>query len=162
MLVEDEWQEAIPRVKKYHLTNYPIPGKYSIERLLNSVLPERKPPENLTFVGRSQWFTITTEAVKYILLYLKNHPNVSRFFKLTWGADEFVFQTLLYNSPFRQSIRNDNLRHIDWSEKKASPKTLTLADETVLRTSGKLFARKFNSATDQAIMDVLDAKFLTV
>ncbi|GAB3897689.1 beta-1,6-N-acetylglucosaminyltransferase [Larkinella knui] len=160
--VMKEWQEAIPRVKKYHLIHYSIPGKYALEKLLNTVLPERKSPEKLTFVGRSQWFTITFEAVKYIVRYLKEHPNVSRFFKMTWGVDELVFQTLLYNSAFKPAMRNDNLRYIDWSEGKASPKTLTVADEALLRSSGKLFARKFNSTTEPEIMDILDAKFLTV
>ncbi|GAB3255370.1 beta-1,6-N-acetylglucosaminyltransferase [Larkinella harenae] len=158
--VENEWHEAIPRVKKYHLINYNIPGKYALEKILNTVLPDRKAPENLIFVGRSQWFTITLEAVKYILLYLKAHPGVRQFFTLTWGVDELIFQTLLYNSPFKTALRNNNLRYIDWSEGKASPKTLTLADEAALRTSGKLFARKFNADTDAAILDVLDANYL--
>ena len=157
--VEDEWHEAIPRVRKYHLIHYSIPGKYTIEKLLNTVFPERKPPKGLTFVGRSQWFTITLEAVKYILLFLKNNPAISRFFKLTWGADELIFQTLLYNSPFRQAMRNDNLRYIDWSEGKVSPKTISVADEPALQASGKLFARKFNSVTDPEIMNRLDRCF---
>ncbi|MFC5411822.1 beta-1,6-N-acetylglucosaminyltransferase [Larkinella bovis] len=160
--VEDEWQEAIPRVKKYHLVDYSFPGKFAVEKWLNRIMPDRKPPENLTFMGRSQWFTITREAVKYILLYLEKHPKVTRFFKLSWGCDELVFQTLLYNSPFRPAMTNDNLRYIDWSEKKASPKTLTMSDETALRQSGKLFARKFNPTIDAEIMDRLDTRFLTV
>ncbi|MFD1140768.1 beta-1,6-N-acetylglucosaminyltransferase [Larkinella insperata] len=160
--VENEWQEAIPRIRKYHLTNYSIPGKHKLEKLLNSLLPDRKVPENLTLVGRSQWFTITQEAVKYILLYLQMHSNVRRFFELTWGADELVFQTLLYNSPFQSRMLNDNLRYIDWSEGKASPKTLTATDEATLRASGKLFARKFNATTQPEILDLLDANYLSI
>ncbi|RAJ93990.1 core-2/I-Branching enzyme [Larkinella arboricola] len=160
--LEDEWQEAIQRVNKYHLTHYPIPGKHTLEKLLNTLLPDRKAPEKLTIVGRSQWFTITLEAVKYILLYLRMHPNVKRFFKLTWGADELVFQTLLYNSPFRSRIQNNNLRYIDWSEGKASPKILTVADEHALRASGKLFARKFDTTAHSEILDLLDTKYLTI
>ena len=160
--VENEWQEAIPRIQKYHLTNYSIPGKYRLERLLNTLLPDRKPPEKLTLVGRSQWFTITQEAVKYILLYLRMHPNVRRFFEFTWGADELMFHTLLYNSPFQSRMQNNNLRYIDWSEGKVSPKILTVADEPALRTSGKLFARKFNVTTHPEIMDLLDTKYLTI
>ncbi|WP_229317524.1 beta-1,6-N-acetylglucosaminyltransferase [Larkinella sp. C7] len=158
--VDYEWHEALPRVKKYHLINYSFTGKYAVEKLLNAVLPNRKAPENLTFVGRSQWFTITLGAVRYILLYLREHPQVVRFFKMTWGADELIFQTILYNSAFKPAMRNENLRYIDWSEGNASPKTLTVADETALRDSGKLFARKFNSTTEPEIMDILDASFL--
>lgn len=160
--VDKEWHEAIPRVKKYHLINYSIPGKYALERILNAVLPDRKAPDGLRFVGRSQWFTITLSAVKYMMQYLNDHPNVTRFFELTWGADELIFQTLLYNSAFKPAIRNDNLRYIDWSEGKASPKTLTLDDESALRSSGKLFARKFNASTHPEIMDLLDKTYRTV
>ncbi|GAB3342698.1 hypothetical protein GCM10027299_57750 [Larkinella ripae] len=160
--VDTEWQEAISRVRNYHFNDYSFPGKHTLARLLNAVLPQRKAPENLTFVGRSQWFTITLDAVKYISQYVKSHPNVCQFFRLTWGPDELFFQTILYNSTFKQSLRNDNLRYIDWSEKKASPKTLTLDDEPVLQASGKLFARKFNAVTDAKIMDFLDSTVLTV
>lgn len=160
--VEDEWQEAIPRVTRYHLTDYTFRGRHKVERLLNLVLPARKAPAKLVLVGRSQWFTITLEAVQYILRYLKTTPSVGRFFQLTWGADELFFQTLLYNSPFQSTMRQDNLRYIDWSEGNASPKTLTMADEPALRASSKLFARKFNATTHPEILDRLDTQFLTV
>src|SRR5687767_12881946 len=39
--IDDEWSEAAPRVRKYHLINWRIPGKYRLERLVNAVLPAR-------------------------------------------------------------------------------------------------------------------------
>jgi Core-2/I-Branching enzyme len=156
--VANEWQEAIPRLTKYHLSNYHFAGKHAVEKLLNILLPSRKMPNNLVPVGRSQWFTITAEHAQYIVNYLQENKNVKRFFELTWGSDEIVFQTILFNSIYQKDMVNDNLRYIDWSEGKASPKTFTIDDLPTLIDSGKLFARKFNESVDVAILDELDKK----
>ncbi|MFY7651217.1 MAG: beta-1,6-N-acetylglucosaminyltransferase [Chitinophagaceae bacterium] len=155
-LVATEWQEAIFRLKKYHLTNHQFKGNQWVEKWMNKLLPERKMPQNLIPVGRSQWFTIAGKHAKYIVDYLNKHKDVQRFFDLTWGSDEIVIQTILYNSPFRQDMVNDNLRYIDWSEGKPSPKTFTLNDANTLLSCGKLFARKFNDTVDVAILNKLD------
>ena len=154
--VENEWKEAIHRITKYHLSEYTFFGKYTLEKWLNLFLPLRKMPNNLVAVGRSQWFTITSTHAEYLVNYLQKNKNVKRFFELTWGSDEFVFQTILFNSEYRKDIVNDNLRYIDWSEKKASPKTLTINDLSTLLNSGKLFARKFNETLDCLIINELD------
>jgi hypothetical protein len=154
--VEDVWKEAIPRLKKYFLTNYPFRGSERVELLINKLLPARKTPEKIEFVGRSQWFSISLNHVKYIVDFLQNNKRLVRFFRLTWGSDEFVFQTVLYNSPFKKDMVNDNLRYIDWSAGQPSPKTFTIIDLPQLLTSEKLFARKFNSATDAEVLDALD------
>ena len=155
--IEDEWQEAIPRLTKYHLADLNFPGKYSIERLMNTMLPKRKLPGPLIPVGRSSWFTLSPAFAKYIVDYLTEHPAFVRFFKLSWGSDEIVFQTILYNSPFKKDMVNDNLLYVDWSEGRPNPKILTIADAEALRTSNKLFARKFNPAIDSNILDYLDS-----
>ena len=154
--VENEWQEAIPRLTKYHLTNYNFSGKYTLEKLINLFLPSRKMPNNLIAVGRSQWFSISSLHAEYVITYLQENRNVRRFFELTWGSDEFVFQTILFNSIHQKDMVNDNLRYIDWSENKASPKTLTINDLPNLLNSEGLFARKFNENIDRNIMDELD------
>ena len=51
---------------------------------------------------------------------------------------------------------NDNLRYIDWTEKKASTKTFTIDDLLNLLASGKLFGRKFNERIYNAIVEELD------
>ena len=154
--IEQEWKEAIPRLYNYYLTNYPFSGSYKIEKLMNKILPERTPPKNIEFVGRSQWFSIGMDHIHYIVQFLKKHPALVRFFQFTWGSDEFVFQTILYNSPFKHTMVNNNLRHIVWPKGLASPKTFTIEDADELLHSDKLFARKFNAQTDNEILDFLD------
>ena len=154
--VNEIWQEAIPRLNTYYLTNYPFAGNTKLAALINKLLPQRKVPKNIVFVGRSQWFSITLEQAIYIATELKRNYKLRHYFKFTWGSDEFVFQTLLYNSPFKAQMVNDNLRYIDWSAGGASPKTLTIADVDILLNSHKLFARKFDEKIDVAIINQLD------
>lgn len=153
--VEHTWKEAEVRIKKYHLINWQIPGKYQLEKIINSVLPERKFPLDYTIVGRSNWFTITSDAARHLLDFLKVHPEIIRFFKYSWGADELIFSTILYNSKYKDQIE-DNLVYVDWSEGKAHPKILRTEDFNSLRSSEKLFARKFDSDADATILDMLE------
>lgn len=155
--INDIWKEAIPRLNNYYLTNYPFIGSTKLEGIINRLLPAKKAPKNLVFVGRSQWFSITLQQAIYIVAVLKNNNNLRQFFKLSWGCDEFVFQTILYNSPFKNNMINDNLRYIDWAEGKASPKTFTIDDADTLLQSGKLYARKFDVNIDVNILDYIDA-----
>ena len=154
--VENEWQEAIPRITRYHLANVNFPGKYRAEQLINSVMPKRKFPMDMTPVGRSQWFTITPANAAFIIGYLEKHPSIRRFFMLSWAPDEMIFQTILHNSPFRTEMVNDNLRYVDWSAGGASPKVLTIDDADKLAKSGKLFARKFSPDKSAELLDYLD------
>ena len=155
--VEDEWHEAIPRISRYYLIHYKLPfGTYRAEQLLNALLPKRKLPAGIKAMGRSQWFTASPESIAYIIKYINEQQWVSKFFKLSWAPDELIFQTILYNSPFREKMVNDNLLYVDWSKGDASPKILTMDDATILKNSGKLFARKFNPQTDSTILDYLD------
>jgi len=156
--VHNKWTEAIPRLTEYHLTTYNFPGKYLVQKWLNKLLPARTMPAGLDPVGRSQWMSLTVDAVRYILEYLDGHPEVVRFFKLTWAPDEIIFQTILYNSPFRSSLVNDNLRYIDWSKGQASPKVLTEDDLDRMWSSGKLFARKLDLARFPTVIAKLDGK----
>ena len=154
--VTDVWQEAIPRLTQYHLTDFRFKGANKLERLINFILPERKMPNGLVPVGRSQWFTLPLEQVKYVVDYLTKNPAVKSFFSYTWGSDEIIFQTILFNSPFKDTMINNNLRYIDWSEKRASPKVLTMQDAGLLMQSDKLYARKFSLTVDSGILDYID------
>ncbi len=155
--IENEWQEAKTRLTQYHLTDYKFLGSYQVQKLLNFFLPKRKLPKDLIQVGRSQWLTITTTHVRYILNYLKENTSIQKFFELTWGSDEIIFQTILYNSVYKDAIIKHNLMYIDWSEGKPSPKTFTIKDFPDLINSNKLFGRKFNEKIDTEILDALDA-----
>jgi hypothetical protein len=154
--IDAEWSAAASRVRKYHLINWRIPGKFRLEKWVNRFLPPRKFPLDHQIVGRANWFTLTTAAVKYAMDFLDAHPSVIRYYKYCWGADEFIFSTILYNSPFRDRIV-DNLIYVDWTgQTQGHPRILLARDLPAIQASGKLFARKMDMGTDAEVFRLLE------
>ena len=154
--VDDEWSEAASRVYKYHLINWQIPGRHRLENIINRILPKRQYPLNHKIVGRANWFTITKDATKYLLDTIDQHPEVVRYFKYCWGADEIIFPTILFNSQYKERLV-DNLMYVDWSGPKTGhPKILTTNDIEKLKRSDKLLARKFDMDIDSAVFSSLE------
>lgn len=153
---------AKERFNKYHFSDIDFLGKYKIEKFVTNILPKRKFPEEFKLVGKSQWFTIDNECLQYILRFVSRRKGLYRKFKYSWGADELVFQSIIYNSPLAYKMINNNLRYIDWSGNQSSPKTMTILDKEILMESDNYFARKFDINVDVEIMDFLDTEFLNV
>ncbi len=154
--IVDEWPETLSRFTNYHLGDYNFPFKFRLQWLLNKFLPGKKLPNGLKPHGFSQWLTITPLCAQYVIDYLKDNPAVARFFKLTWGVDELVFQTILLNSGLKSHVINDHLRYIKFTPGGSSPKTLTMDDAKLLVDSNKFYARKFDTEVDSEILDYLD------
>jgi len=154
--VYKDWEETTSRFNLYSFGDYEFPFKYKIQGILNKVLPARKLPNKLEPYGFSQWFTITPVCAKYVIDYLEKHRAVKRFFRMTWGVDELVFQTILLNSPLKDKVVNNHLRYIKFKNKASNPDILTLADKDALIASGKFYARKFDAEVDEKILDYLD------
>ena len=154
--IEGDWGDVASRITNYHLINWRFPGRHRLEKLLTAILPARVFPLNYTIVGRANWFSLTTEAASYAVNFLKAHPEMVQYFKYCWGADEFIFSTILYNSSFKEKIK-DNLVYVDWSGKEVGhPKLLVAKDIDQLKMSDKLFARKFDAEADATILDMLE------
>src|SRR5690606_3258716 len=153
---EPWWEHAQKRFTRYYFTDFHLPGKHTIERVANFILPSRKRVKNITLVGRSQWMTLHRNHVDYIIKHAALSGEMVRFFQYSWAPDEFFFQSLLFNSPHRADLINDNLRYIVWKAEKASPETLTVIDLPALKQSNKLFARKFDQYRYPEILNELD------
>jgi len=125
-------QEALVGLQKKHRRLY---------RLLTS---------KITFFGGSQWFSLNIEACRYIMDYVQENRNYTRYFKFTIIPDEMFFHTILMNSPFADRIINDNLKFIKWDA--GRPKILTISDFDDMINSSKLFARKFDPDIDAKVM----------
>lgn len=151
------WKDAALHTWRYNFHNWSMPGKYRLEALANRLLPRRKyPVPGHEVVGHSNWFTITSGSARYMLAYLKEHGEVVRFFRYVWGADELIFSTVIYNNPAYRDKVEENLVYIDWSERVANPKLLTMGDLSALLASDKIFARKFDMEKDAAVLDELE------
>ncbi|MDQ6901825.1 MAG: beta-1,6-N-acetylglucosaminyltransferase [Bacteroidota bacterium] len=156
--IEGEWSDVASRISDYHLINWRMPGKHRLEKVLTKILPKRKFPLNYEIVGRANWFSLTNEAVKYALKFLQENPKIIKYFRYCWGADEFIFSTILYNSSFKKNIKN-NLVYVDWNKEHVGhPKILQTIDFDKLLNSDKLFARKFDINFDAAIFKKIEEK----
>lgn len=156
--IEGAWSDVASRISDYHLINWRIPGKFRLEKILTKILPPRVFPLDYKIVGRANWFSLTREAAHYAVEFLRTHPEMVRYFKYCWGADEFIFSTILYNSPFRDRIKN-NLLYVDWNSRgkiPGHPKLLGAADFDQLKASDKLFARKFDIEAGDEILNRLE------
>lgn len=129
-----------------------VQRKLHIDRTKNS--------GGLVFQKGAQWFSITDELAKYVLSQRK---MIRKTFKCTSCADELFLQTIVINSPFKDTLSpnaftNDHrscCRYIDWS--RGSPYTFRNGDyEELIRTDPDyLFARKFDYASDSEVVDRL-------
>jgi hypothetical protein len=152
------WKHAITRITKYHFTNFDFRGRYRIQYLLNSVMPDRKFPLPYQLYGgpRAMCMTLTTACADFVVKFMAEHKRLRRFAQFTWGPDEFLIPTIIMNSKYRSSVINNNFYYIDWSKGGSNPKTLTVADFEVLSHSDKFLARKFDISEDFKILDLLD------
>lgn len=150
----DNW-DAKHRYEQYHLSDWTIRGRYTVEKLINKMIGKRKFYNGkMKPYGHSQWFTATHDFIKYSLNFFKTNPDYLNFLKTMWGPDEFVFNSLLMKSPMSMNISDkSNLRYIDWTEAKASPKVLKMDDFEKISFSECYIARKFDSQIDNQIID---------
>lgn len=116
----------------------------------------------------STWWSITDEFAEYFLqrrAWIINH-----FGKHTFAADEFVPQTIIMNSIFRDSVfdRKDfldkSLRLIDWGDGDGygSPHVWRFIDKEAIDGSNALIARKFDEQVDHEIVDYILNKLESV
>ena len=158
----DQWaDESYPRIREYHLTNYNFPGRYYFQWAMNKFLPTRKSPLNMEYYGSSMFWALTTDCLKYIINLMEGNARFKRFMQLTWGSDEFIFQTLVMNSSFKANVINDNLLFLDRDKGASHPNIITSGHFQQLIASSKLFARKFDLSRDGAVVDKLD-EYLSV
>jgi Core-2/I-Branching enzyme len=146
--MRDVWSDAgMWRINMWHLVSY--------KRVHLRVPWQRRIPGGLAPHGGGAWMSLSAPAARYVVDFVRANPGFVRFFRSVLHPDEIFFQTILMNSPLRETIVNDHLRYIDWSSD-PGPATLGVSDFGSLVESPKLFARKFDVTVDAAIFDLLD------
>ncbi len=121
----------------------------------------RQFPSGLTPYGGSQWWCLSRECLAYIDEYLSRNPQILRFFRNVYIPDESFFQTIISNSRFEHDVVSDDLHYSDWTTPPYPwPRILDASDFDSLRSSDKLFARKFDIARDESILDLVDREIL--
>lgn len=158
-LIDDQTlQKMMSKMNEYHLVEYNFPGRFRLAKLFTRLMPSRKAPLDMRLYSGSQWWTLTQDCVNFLLDHIRQHPSISRFFKFTWGADEFIFQTILMNSRYRDAVTGYDLHYIDWSAGTEHPKTLGMEDVDKMIGSKLLVARKFDMEKDPELLDLIDER----
>jgi len=154
--IRNDWQEGLIRMERYFLSGYEFGGKYRLETLINKIFPKRKIPHDLHPYGKSMFWMLSPKAAMYVVNRVEKDRKLQQFLSLCWASDEFVFQTILMNSPIKNRVINNNYRYIDWSNGGASPKILNENDANSIFESEMLFARKFDMAKHSEILNLID------
>ncbi len=126
-------------------------------RRFGGLIPRGFPFDAVPHGGSGYW-TLPHDLVCYVHDFVRRNPAWVRFFRTTDMSDETFFHTILMNSPHAARIVNDDLRHIDWTDRSELPKIWRSADFDELAASDDLFARKFDETVDAAIIDRVAAE----
>lgn len=157
--VADRWpgeNGGLDRIRGYYLERF----SYRT-RLLRVPFVRRRFPAGLTPYGGSAWWALADDALVELDRFARENPRVLDFFRHVKIPDEIMVQTILMNSPLRDTIVNEEIHYVDWPAG-AHPATFTVADLERLLASGKLFARKFDLHVDSVILDLIDREALGV
>lgn len=146
---------GLERIERWHSPN--VFGRHaSFPNRYGNILLKRRFPAGLQPYSGSGGWCLSSDCVRYVAGFVVANPRFVRFFKRVFAPDESLFQTIVLNSRFADSLVNDDLRYIDWSGPHPLPKILTSADFDALMGSGDLFARKFDIRRDAEILDLID------
>lgn len=160
-LPTDKWENGgLDRLKYFHVHDLiNAKGKYGpwIHRFI-AVQKKLGISRNLDFKdmvlhGGSTWWSLSRQAVSYILNFLKENPWFLKKFRFSFCAEEIVIQTVLLNSPFKSKIQNSNLRLIVWEYRNGNiPAVLDESDLEKIHASNHLFARRFEYPVSEALL----------
>jgi hypothetical protein len=106
------------------------------------------------------WNTLSKKCVKFLRDYLRETPELLRYYTRTIAPEESIIQSVLINSK-RFNFCNDDKRYYDYPpELEGYARVLTVADYSKITNGEFHFARKFDSEQDSKILDMLDTKVL--
>jgi hypothetical protein len=156
---------GLDRLQHWHFRmgglRFGFPGSESRTGPISRIPVKRKLPLPYQPYGGSAWWCFSRRCAQYLSDFIENNPAFVRFFRYVYLPEEIFYQTVLLNSPIKDSIVSDDLRFIVWpAVDKKHPATLHTSDFQELASSPKLFARKFNPDADASILEMIDGKLL--
>jgi hypothetical protein len=107
---------------------------------------KRRIPRELKVRIGSQWWCLRRATIEKIMQFLRERPDVTRFFRTTWIPDETFFQTLVPHLVAREQIVSRTPTFLMFSDY-GIPITFHLDHLDLLKTQDMLFARKITENT---------------
>ncbi len=147
------------RLDTYHLfprTNQAFTFADKVSGKLQQAVGLHRMRQDTEYGYGSNWFSINDALAQYVI---GRRAEIRRDYRRTFCSDEIFLQTIVLNSPFRDSLYTDasgaasNLRFIRWTEEnRNNPYVFREKDYPEIMASGCLFARKFDDRIDAEII----------
>lgn len=113
--------------------------------------------------GGSQWFSLSVDGLKEILIYTQKHPRFLRRLHYTFAPEECYFATVGTNILRKETIRNNHCRFIRWSHENGNyPANLSMKHFHFLVESKALFARKLEMPLSENLLKNIDSLLLSL
>lgn len=116
----------------------------------------RKHPHGVPVFKGGAWWCLNRGAVSYVLEFLESRPDVERFFRRSSIADESLIPSILQTSPLWKDVVHDSQVFTRFKPGASNPDELESTDLPEALSSGKLFARKFNTGKNPGILEIVD------
>jgi hypothetical protein len=149
------WEDALARIRRIRISPPFTASAFNIPKI--RIDRWSRYLGNATYFGGSSYFVLSRRFCEF-MIGSPEFERYRRFFRFTYTSDEIFIQTFIMNSAMRDTVVNDNLRQLNWSEGKAQPKIYTMADREELLGSDALFARKFDVDVDADIYGLLEQR----
>jgi hypothetical protein len=121
--------------------------------VLRALKRRRRMPHGLEPWGGSSWWALSRGCVDVLLDTAARDSALMRFFRTVQCPDEMFFQTLVMNSPWRERVLGENLRHIQWPKHGSrNPKILDEADFEDIAAARAHFCRKLDSRASAGLL----------
>ena len=128
-----------------------VKGLVLAQKLLH--IKRKRPDFEYPMYG-SSWWSLRRDAVRTIVDYCCNEKNW-RIIKYSCAPDEFYYQSILYNSPLRDSMAGFNLTYLEW-DGGTGPKILTEKDFDKIKASNLFFARKVIPGKSDKLIEMIN------
>lgn len=157
--VRDRRETCVPRGEDTSLLSRKGRALNTALRIRSAARPARRFPPYAKPHGGMQWWNLSRPAAEHVLRFVDEHPDYRRYHEHTLAPDEIFFQSILAGTEFaeRHEIIDDVLRFMVWPEGDRHPRVLTTDDLPAITGSHDLFARKFDTDVDAAVIDALEA-----
>lgn len=123
-------------------------NRYRINRIVNFQkklgFKRRAVKSSIMLYGGETWWSLTRNAVKYVIDYTEESPYLYNRMKHTFCSEEIYIPTVLMNSHFINKVDINHLRYIDWNDRNGNfPANLDMTDVKKIENNRFFFARKF-------------------
>ena len=102
------------------------------------------------------WCSFPRAVAEYVVECNNLHSRFMNALTHTIIPEEFFFQTIIMNSPYKNNVVPENLRYTDWHGRNGScPAYLDETDYEKIKKSGDFFARKIDMKISEHLLRML-------